>query len=174
MCNLLHYRFPPTPHIVQNIPAFLSSSLFFYLMFSFLIVCAVNLCVTNNSLIYHNVELPSTKLHTLLLDHQNTKLTWFIDWPKKEVLFNIDEAFTDDTEWFSFGFSQRGQIANSDVCYFVRSIYDEAYNEAIVSITITLFSRYIFLAYQFIAIIRSFFMSFFFLWLFGLILLLKI
>lgn len=52
------------------------------------------------------------------------------------MLFNVDEAFTDDMEWFSFGFSQRGQIANSDVCYFVRSIYDEAYNEAIVSITV--------------------------------------
>lgn len=87
--------------------------------------------MTNFSLIK---ELPSTKLHTLLLDHQNTKLTWFIDWPKKEVLFNVDEAFADDTEWFAFGFSQRGQIANSDMCYFVRSIYDEAYNEAIVSI----------------------------------------
>lgn len=77
--------------------------------------------------------LPSTKLHTLMLDHHNVKLTWFIDWPKKEVLFNVDEAFTDDTDWFSFGFSQRGQIEGSDVCFFVRNIYDESYNEAIVS-----------------------------------------
>lgn len=79
--------------------------------------------------------LPSTKLHTLVLDHHNVKLTWFIDWPKKEVLFNVDEAFTDDTDWFSFGFSQRGQIEGSDVCFFVRNIYDESYNEAIVSRT---------------------------------------
>lgn len=77
--------------------------------------------------------LPSTKLHTLVLDHHNVKLTWFIDWPKKEVLFNVDDAFTDDTDWFSFGFSQRGQIEGSDVCFFVRNIYDESYNEAIVS-----------------------------------------
>ena len=62
------------------------------------------------------------------------KLTWYIDWPKKEVLFNVDEAFTDDTDWFAFGFSKRGQIEGSDVCYFVKSIYDESYNEAIVSI----------------------------------------
>lgn len=79
-------------------------------------------------------ELPSTKLHTLLLDHHSMKLTWYIDWPKKEVLFNVDEAFTDDTDWFSFGFSKRGQIEGSDVCYFVKSIYDESYNEAIVCI----------------------------------------
>ena len=68
-----------------------------------------------------------------MLDHHNVKLTWFIDWPKKEVLFNVDDAFTDDTDWFSFGFSQRGQIEGSDVCFFVRNIYDESYNEAIVS-----------------------------------------
>lgn len=88
-------------------------------------------------------ELPSTKLHTLLLDHHSIKLTWYIDWPKKEVLFNVDDAFTDDTDWFSFGFSQRGQIEGSDVCFFVRNIYDESYNEAIVSIewTTTLGNR---------------------------------
>lgn len=78
-------------------------------------------------------ELPSTKLHTILLDHQNVKLTWYIDWPKKEVLFNVDDAFTDETDWFSFGFSKRGEIEGSDVCYFVRNIFDDAFNEAIVS-----------------------------------------
>lgn len=76
--------------------------------------------------------LPSTKLHTLLLDHTEVKLTWFIDWAKKEVLFNVDEAFTPETEWFSFGFSKRGKSEGSDICFFVRSFYDEAYNEAIV------------------------------------------
>lgn len=81
-----------------------------------------------------SLELPSTKLHTLLLDHRNVKLTWYIDWPKKEVLFNVDDAFTDDNDWFSFGFSKRGQIEGSDVCFFVKSFYDESYNEAIVSI----------------------------------------
>lgn len=70
----------------------------------------------------------------MLLDHHDVKLTWFIDWPKKEVLFNVDDAFTDDTDWFSFGFSQRGEIDGADICYFVRNIYDESYNEAIVSI----------------------------------------
>lgn len=67
------------------------------------------------------------------MDHQNVKLTWYIDWPKKEVLFNVDDAFTDETDWFSFGFSKRGEIEGSDVCYFVRNIFDDAFNEAIVS-----------------------------------------
>lgn len=66
------------------------------------------------------------------------KLTWFIDWPKKEVLFNIDDAFTDETDWFSFGFSKRGEIEGSDVCYFVRNIYDDAFNEVVVSLPIKL------------------------------------
>lgn len=86
-------------------------------------------------------ELPSTKLHTLLLDHHNMKLTWYIDWPKKEVLFNIDDAFSDESDWFSFGFSQRGHIEGSDVCFFVRNIYDESYNEAIVSKHTTIISN---------------------------------
>lgn len=64
------------------------------------------------------------------------KLTWYIDWPKKEILFNVDDAFTDDNDWFSFGFSKRGQIEGSDVCFFVKSFYDESYNEAIVSIVL--------------------------------------
>lgn len=68
------------------------------------------------------------------MDHQNVKLTWYIDWPKKEVLFNVDDAFNDDTDWFSFGFSKRGEIEGSDVCYFVRNIFDDAFNEAIVSL----------------------------------------
>lgn len=96
----------------------------------------LTLFVALDSCSYAIEELPSTKLHTLLLDHHSMKLTWYIDWPKKEVLFNVDEAFTDDTDWFSFGFSKRGQIEGSDVCYFVKSIYDESYNEAIVSIRI--------------------------------------
>lgn len=109
------------------------------------ICCSFCLLMLGHPVYIHRTEkeLPSTKLHTLLLDHQSIKLTWYIDWPKKEVLFNVDDAFTDDTDWFSFGFSQRGQIEGSDVCFFVRNIYDESYNEAIVSIewTTTLGNR---------------------------------
>lgn len=106
----------------------------FLILFPFVFAFCINCLLTLASCLYIITEgLPSTKLHTLLLDHHNVKLTWYIDWPKKEVLFNVDDAFTDDTDWFSFGFSKRGQIEGSDICFFVRNIYDESYNEAIVS-----------------------------------------
>lgn len=79
------------------------------------------------------VELPDTKLHTLLLDHKKVKLTWFIDWNNKEVLFNVDEAFAGDTNWFSFGFSKRGDLEGSDVCFFVRREDEDLFNGAIVN-----------------------------------------
>lgn len=79
-------------------------------------------------------ELPNTKLHSILLDHEEIKLTWYIDWPKKEVLFNVDEAFQEHTKWFSFGFSQRGELEKSDICFFVRhQSDDDLFNGAIVS-----------------------------------------
>lgn len=71
-----------------------------------------------------STELPDTKMHTLLLDHNDIKLTWYIDWPNREILFNVDNAFTDLTKWFSFGFSKRGELEASDVCFFVNH-YDE-------------------------------------------------
>lgn len=115
---------------------FSSSTRFCYFCYFNLAICINCLCLrfVMVGLFFSSAELPSTKLHTLLLDHHNVKLTWYIDWPKKEVLFNVDDAFTDDNDWFSFGFSKRGQIEGSDVCFFVKSFYDESYNEAIVSI----------------------------------------
>lgn len=59
-------------------------------------------------------------MHTLLLDHNEIKLTWVVDWNKKEVLFNVDNAFNDDSKWFSFGFSKRGDLVDSDICFFYR------------------------------------------------------
>lgn len=78
--------------------------------------------------LFGNAELPSTKLHTLLLDHKDTKLTWYIDWPRKEVLFNVEHAFDldgDDIQWFSFGFSKRGELEASDLCFFVQNSMDD-------------------------------------------------
>lgn len=80
--------------------------------------------------------MPETKLHTLLLDHKEIKLTWVVDWVKREVLFNVDEAFTNDKKWFSFGFSKRGGLSGSDICFFVRDQGqndEELFQSAIVS-----------------------------------------
>lgn len=43
-----------------------------------------------------------------------------VDWNKKEVLFNVDEAFAPDSKWFAFGFSKRGELPSSDVCFFIK------------------------------------------------------
>lgn len=62
--------------------------------------------------------LSDTKLHNLYLDHNEIKLSWLVDWYKKEVLFHIQNAFTPDYKWFSLGFSKRGEMGNSDICFF--------------------------------------------------------
>ncbi|CAD7091391.1 unnamed protein product [Hermetia illucens] len=63
-------------------------------------------------------RLSDTKLHNLYLDHNEIKLSWLVDWYKKEVLFHIQNAFTPDYKWFSLGFSKRGEMGNSDICFF--------------------------------------------------------
>lgn len=83
---------------------------------------------------YFDVELPDAKLHSLLLDHKEIKLTWVVDWYKREILFNVDEAFTVDSKWFSFGFSKRGSLAGSDICFFIREPNgDSLFQSAVVS-----------------------------------------
>lgn len=124
------------PVSLVSLPLILDTNSHLYQL-SYVDIGAFNVVYTNCFFflfIFATEGLPNTKLHTLILDHQNVKLTWYIDWPKKEILFNVDDAFTDDNDWFSFGFSKRGKIEGSDVCYFVKSFYDESYNEAIVSI----------------------------------------
>lgn len=53
------------------------------------------------------------------------------------MLFNVDEAFTADSKWFSFGFSKRGALPGSDICFFVREQgdQDDIFQSAIVSNT---------------------------------------
>lgn len=76
-------------------------------------------------------ELANTKLHTLLLDHHKIKLSWLIDWNKKEVMFNVDNAFSAKNKWFSFGFSKRGAIEHSDLCFFTKE--NDIFDIAVVS-----------------------------------------
>lgn len=64
--------------------------------------------------------LSDTKLHDVLLDHKEIKLSWMIDWHKKEVLFHIQNAFDDKHRWFYLGFQKRADDnhANADICFF--------------------------------------------------------
>lgn len=52
------------------------------------------------------------------LNHGNIKLSWLIDWKGEEVLFNVQNVFTEDYKWFYFGFSKRGDFEESDLCFF--------------------------------------------------------
>ncbi len=80
--------------------------------------------------------LANTKLHTLLLDHDKIKLSWLIDWNKKEVMFNVDNAFSAKNKWFSFGFSKRGDMEQSDICFFTKE--NDIFDVAVVSWTVFL------------------------------------
>lgn len=75
--------------------------------------------------------LANTKLHTLLLDHNKIKLSWLVDWNKKEVMFNVDNAFSAKNKWFSFGFSKRGDMEHSDICFFTKE--NDIFDVAVVS-----------------------------------------
>lgn len=68
-----------------------------------------------------STEISDTKLHTVLLNQKEIKLSWLVDWHKKEVMFNVDNPFNEEYNWFSIGFSQRGKNAHSDLCYFFKN-----------------------------------------------------
>lgn len=57
-------------------------------------------------------------MHSIKLDHDRIKLSWLVDWYSKEVLFHIANAFEDNYEWFTLGFSSRGGLERSDLCIF--------------------------------------------------------
>lgn len=63
-------------------------------------------------------EISKNRLHSINLDHDRVKLSWLVDWSSQEVLFHIANAFEDDYNWFSFGFSKRGEFERSDLCIF--------------------------------------------------------
>lgn len=62
--------------------------------------------------------LADTKLHEVYLDEKEIKLSWMVDWYKQEVLFHLQNAFNERHRWFYLGFSKRGNIGDSDICFF--------------------------------------------------------
>ncbi|XP_035789242.1 tyramine beta-hydroxylase-like [Anopheles albimanus] len=65
-------------------------------------------------------NISTTQLHTLLLDRAGTlKLTWMMDWYKREVLFHVKNTFARGKyRTFAIGFSARGERARTDLCVF--------------------------------------------------------
>uniref|UniRef100_A0A8D8CEN9 Tyramine beta-hydroxylase n=2 Tax=Culex pipiens TaxID=7175 RepID=A0A8D8CEN9_CULPI len=66
-------------------------------------------------------NISSTQIHTLNLDHAKLKLTWMMDWYKKEVLFHVQNTFLHGRyKFFALGFSPRGELRRTDLCIFTR------------------------------------------------------
>lgn len=67
-------------------------------------------------------------MHTASLDKSGTiQLSWLIDWANEQVFFYVKNAFdlSTDHNFFYIGFSQRGSLANSDLCLFQRHGYND-------------------------------------------------
>ncbi|XP_040169352.1 tyramine beta-hydroxylase [Anopheles arabiensis] len=76
-------------------------------------------------------NISSERLHSLKLNHDSTKLTWMVDWPKKEVLFYINNTFDNGKfKTFAIGFSQRGELSRCDLCVFtsVPKLYQQVHD----------------------------------------------
>lgn len=62
-------------------------------------------------------------MHTANLDKKGAiQLNWLIDWPNEQVFFYVKNALELSTghNLFYIGFSQRGNVPNSDLCLFQR------------------------------------------------------
>lgn len=46
-------------------------------------------------------------------------------------MFNVDNAFSARNKWFSFGFSKRGDMEQSDICFFSKE--NDIFDVAVVS-----------------------------------------
>jgi hypothetical protein len=58
-------------------------------------------------------------MHQVTLDAvEKVKLTWMVDWPEKNVFFQVKNGINDKYSWFAVGFSRRGEFAQTDFCIF--------------------------------------------------------
>lgn len=60
-------------------------------------------------------------MHQQTLDPvEKVKLTWMVDWPEKNVFFQVKNGINDKYSWFAVGFSRRGDFPLTDFCIFQR------------------------------------------------------
>jgi hypothetical protein len=60
-------------------------------------------------------------MHQVTLDPvEKVKLTWMVDWPEKNVFFQVKNGINDKYSWFALGFSHRGEFPLTDFCIFQR------------------------------------------------------
>lgn len=60
-------------------------------------------------------------MHQVTLDPvEQVKLTWMVDWPEKNVFFQVKNGISERYSWFAIGFSRRGEFPRTDFCIFQR------------------------------------------------------
>ena len=60
-------------------------------------------------------------MHQVTLDPvEKVKLTWMVDWPEKNVFFQVKNGINEQYSWFAIGFSRRGEFSRTDFCIFQR------------------------------------------------------
>lgn len=60
-------------------------------------------------------------MHQVTLDpSEETKLTWMVDWPERNVFFQVKNGINERYRWFALGFSRRGDFPRTDFCIFQR------------------------------------------------------
>lgn len=64
------------------------------------------------SFIFHSCsDITPNQMHQVTLDTiEKVKLTWMVDWPERNVFFQVKNGITDRYSWFAVGFSRRGEF----------------------------------------------------------------
>ncbi|KAG5682712.1 hypothetical protein PVAND_012046 [Polypedilum vanderplanki] len=77
---------------------------------------------------FHRHRVPNitpNQMHQITLDPvEKVKLTWMVDWPEKNVFFQVKNGINDKFSWFAVGFSRRGDFARTDFCIFQKEEND--------------------------------------------------
>ncbi|XP_055585811.1 tyramine beta-hydroxylase [Uranotaenia lowii] len=88
-------------------------------------------------------NISSNQIHSLSLDHHKLRLTWMMDWYRKEVLFHVQDTFQHGHyKFFALGFSPRGELKRTDLCIFLTgSGTGSLFNQALDTYTSRDFNR---------------------------------
>ena len=58
-----------------------------------------------------STDITPNQMHQVTLDPiEKVKLTWMVDWPEKNVFFQLKNGINERFTWFAIGFSRRGDL----------------------------------------------------------------
>lgn len=57
------------------------------------------------------IDITPNQMHQVTLDPvEKVKFTWMVDWPERNVFFQVKNGINDRYSWFAVGFSRRGEF----------------------------------------------------------------